>query len=46
MPDGQVLQQRRPRHAHRQSAALPILVQGSTTYVVSSHQPPARVAAV
>jgi 8-oxo-dGTP pyrophosphatase MutT (NUDIX family) len=34
MPDGQVLQQRRPRQAHRQSGALPILVQGAATYVV------------
>jgi 8-oxo-dGTP pyrophosphatase MutT (NUDIX family) len=34
MPDGQVLQHRRPRYAHRQSAALPVLVQGAATYVV------------
>jgi 8-oxo-dGTP pyrophosphatase MutT (NUDIX family) len=34
MPDGQVLQQQRPRQAHRQSGALPILVQGDATYVV------------
>ncbi len=34
MPDGQVLQQRRPRHAQRQCGALPLLAQGDATYVV------------
>lgn len=34
MPDGQILEVRRPRHAQRQSGALPLLIQGSAVRVV------------